>query len=92
MKEFTLGNPRPPGNICFYLDNSQLVLTIIPNEGKALCEWGKGCGHWISLDCLDAHLSDLVSPELKGAIIKELKMKLNNSIKDMAKKHFNLDG
>jgi len=56
-----------------------------------MCEWGSGCNHWMSLDCLDVHLSKLVSPGLKDSIIRELKLRLNDVMRDVAIKHFNLN-
>jgi len=82
----------PNDDIVFSNRDGKQVLKITKDENKKLiCEWGEGITHWINLNHLDSYLTDLISTDLKNAIIRELKLKMNNSVKKAVKEVFNLE-
>ena len=82
---FTLNTDPPAGDIVFYQGNEE-VLKITKDDNKnTIFKWGSGSSY-LEWNKLENYLKDLLSTDLSEAVIRELKIKMENEVKQVCKK------
>jgi len=79
----------PDNTINFCLAGGKEVLKISKDENNnTVCEWGEGITHYMNLNLLEEYLKDLVSPGMREALVREIKIKMSKQITNIADELF----
>lgn len=83
---------EPDPSIIFMCPSDSQVLKILPPDkatGLNRIEWSDKIERCVSLERLNKYLKDIVSPDLREALVREIKIKMDTEVLDVVEKNFN---